>query len=217
MSSEGLVVIARAIGTGGWLSWPLIGLFVVAWALFEWRSKAESKNLIRLGAGTCVALLLFCALCLETFLGIVPLGWAGSKLPYEDPAPIAAAELAKVQSAVADVRKAVSEEDWRAAWFAARSLEDSADELRSKHAAPLLLAAKDPVVVESVRHRLDDLAKQSRQLRDGFNTDFQPEYLDARVQNRLREFSASWEALCKEIGIDPSDAAPPADETKTGG
>jgi len=202
-------------------SWGILGLFIAAWALFEWRNKSENKPVIRLGAGAVIALAVTIATWWVAFATIVPLAQTSGFIMRQDLRPTAAAATKNAAIAFADLRSSVAAKDWNAATRALGHLNRAINPLRQRPAAAAtLVAMRRPQDIERAQQLLDEMAEKAENLFLTINRDPKPEKVSSLAPRDFEELSKSWETFCKEIQCESTDVQIPAaatEQTKTGG
>jgi len=202
---------ARLLGADSWVAWTLVGLFVAAWALFEWRSKSENKTLVRLGVGAFVAVVLMPAVWFAT---VVALANAGPPTVRGDMQPIFASRFRDADTAMADLKRAIAAENWRTAGDRMHDIVLALQPLRQwREAAPILVAMKMPGETQKVQGLLDEVTRRQDDL---FRSLF--EHVDPATSAPDARFAAerapadfdrlgkAWEALTREVQCESTDA-----------
>jgi len=188
---------------GWWLPWAVLGLFIAAWLLFEWRSRSESKPFIRLGVGALLALLTTVVTWWAAFVAVVPMAAAIPEIGWQDLRPATAAAIKNAHAAYAEVQKSVAAKDYDSARDALQSLSGSVDWFARPSAVATLFAMNRFQDFEKVQHAAGDVEawNASLMLTLGNRPDEASRDLDA--------LSKSWDAFCKEVQCESTDAVLP--------
>jgi len=169
---------------------------LVAWALFEWRSKSENKAVIRLACAACATLVTTAAFAIMALATTVGLAEVASLNYHQDPRPYALAKVAEADLAVANLRSAVEEGDEVRTFSAASFLLDALINLRTPRSARALVPTKDPQQVQRIQSLVDAMYEQD--LRG----------LNLHDKKALEELTKTWTLLVKEIQYSAGAPAP---------
>lgn len=143
-------------------AWCVI-TFAVAWGLFEWRVRGESKRWLRLSAMASLALLLFAAVAMFTTLMVIPMARAAERLNARYPEPIVAARMASLDRLVSQLEQALAEKDLPAADELAHEAMGAAQDLaKTGAAAATLLTLTDQTRIEEIRAELESMESSMR-------------------------------------------------------
>ena len=182
---------------GPW-GWALLIAALVAWGLFEWRSKSENKAVIRLTCTACLTLVVtvvFAFVALGTVVGLA----GAASLNYQlDPRSYAITRVSDAAAAMTRLQSAMQAGDKEGAANASYSFMDALSALATPRTARRLIPPKDPQQVERILSLIATMHDQNhwgRNLRD---------------QKDLDELMKTWGLLIKEIQHDESFAAPGA-------
>jgi hypothetical protein len=197
---DAMIQAARFIRHGR-LGWTVIGLFIAAWALFEWRSKSESKPLIRLGIGALLALLTTAATWWVAAATVVPMVRAIPLIESQDLRPGTATAIRDARAALAEIQKSIAAKDYDSAYEAVLSLNGAVGSFRWKPSAvATLLAMNRSEDFEKVKQASNELTDGSMRLM---------RTLSAHPGDAQRDFDAlsgSWDAFCKEAQCESTDS-----------
>jgi len=206
----------------GYFAWAFVGLFAATWALFEWRCKSENKTSIRLGVGASVAATLMVAVWIASVVAVVPLARWGKFVARQDIRPIVSSAVTGADVAFAGLQRAIEAKDWRAAMDRIAAMNKALLPLHMRQAsAATLVAMKTRGDVQQVQSLLDEQEEDSDRLWASLiaNMDYKTGELDpnaaaARAPAAFEKLKITWDALCKEIQCESTDAATPADAKK---
>ena len=178
--------------------WGLVILIaaLMAWGLFEWRSKSENKAIIRLAWAAFATLMTTAVFAIAACATTMGLAEAAGFNYQKDPRPFALTSVANASKAMARLQTAMQAGDKDAASNAAMELEGAIEPLRTPRTARGLVPTTDAQQFERIQSLIETMHEQNhwgRNLRD---------------QKDLDELMKTWGLLIKEIQYDESSSAP---------